>query len=150
MKAITVRPPWSWAIAYGGKDIENRTAGSAYRGPLAIHNGRKVSARGIADRRVHAAVRAARRGVPTWRDLPGGAIIALAELFDLHLDGGCCRPWGESEYVEAGGRTRQAVVHLMLLNVRPLRTPVGCTGRLGIWQVPESVAAIVEGRLTNG
>lgn len=27
--ALTVRPPWSWAIAHGPKDVENRTGGAS-------------------------------------------------------------------------------------------------------------------------
>lgn len=42
MKAITLRPPWGWAVL-NGKSPENRTrniAGS-YRGPLVIHQGKR-------------------------------------------------------------------------------------------------------------
>lgn len=36
-KAISIRQPWAWAIIHGGKDIENRTWATSYRGPVAIH-----------------------------------------------------------------------------------------------------------------
>ena len=37
MKCISIRTPWwSW-ILQGGKDIENRSWSTAYRGPLLIH-----------------------------------------------------------------------------------------------------------------
>ena len=32
-----MRPPWAWATIYGGKDVENRSWRTAYRGPLLIH-----------------------------------------------------------------------------------------------------------------
>jgi len=38
-KALTVREPWASAIVYAGKDIENRTWQTHYRGPIAIHAG---------------------------------------------------------------------------------------------------------------
>lgn len=37
--AITIRQPWAWAIAHAGKDIENRTWATKYRGPICIHAG---------------------------------------------------------------------------------------------------------------
>ena len=37
MKALTVRQPWAWAIIHAGKDIENRSWTTSYRGPLSIH-----------------------------------------------------------------------------------------------------------------
>ena len=37
MKALSVRQPWAWAIAAAGKDVENRTWRTDYRGLIAIH-----------------------------------------------------------------------------------------------------------------
>jgi len=37
MKAISLRAPWWWLVIYGGKDIENRSRGTSYRGPVLIH-----------------------------------------------------------------------------------------------------------------
>lgn len=37
MKAISVMPPWPWAIFHLGKDIENRNRRWSHRGPLLIH-----------------------------------------------------------------------------------------------------------------
>lgn len=124
MRAITVRQPWAWAIEAGHKTVENRTRGTNYRGPLAIHAGLGWSERGAADPRVKA-----HKGA-TW---VFGAIIALAELEDSHPDTGCCRPWGESQYTEAGGRTRTVLHHLILHDIRPFKTPVPCRGALGLW-----------------
>lgn len=39
-KAISVQQPWAWAIIHGGKDVENRTWKTNYRGPLLIHAGK--------------------------------------------------------------------------------------------------------------
>lgn len=141
MKAITVRQPWAWAIAHAGKDIENRSAGTSYRGPLAIHAGLAFSARGSHDARILASALRLNAPEVDRRALPLGAIIAVAELVDAHPDGQCCRPWGESTYREAGGRNRTAVHHLVLEDIRPLAEPVHCRGALGLWKVP---AALVE------
>jgi len=37
VKILTVRQPWAWAIFKAGKDVENRSKPTKYRGPLAIH-----------------------------------------------------------------------------------------------------------------
>ena len=36
-KVLSVAQPWASAIAYAGKDVENRSWRTHYRGPLAIH-----------------------------------------------------------------------------------------------------------------
>ena len=36
-KALSVAQPWASAIVFGGKDIENRSWYTHYRGPIAIH-----------------------------------------------------------------------------------------------------------------
>jgi len=37
MKAISIRQPWASLILVAGKDIENRTWSTRYRGPVLIH-----------------------------------------------------------------------------------------------------------------
>lgn len=39
MKALSIRQPWAHLIIYEGKDVENRTWPTNYRGPLIIHTG---------------------------------------------------------------------------------------------------------------
>lgn len=156
MKALTVKLPWSWCISIGAKLIENRSQGTRYRGPLAIHAGAAWSQRGAEDPRVRAEwLRAgfSRPGsVGTVLDATDFAvyfrrILAVADLVDCHeaqplprLDGTtgvCCEPWGEAQYLEAGGRLRSVVFHYVLENVRRVADPPMCTGRLGLWNVPD-------------
>lgn len=135
MRAITVKQPYAWAIAAGHKTVENRSAATRYQGPLAIHAGGAWSERG--ERQVPALLP---HDVlpPKWWTKPGvlprGAIIAVAELVDTHPDTGCCRPWGESEYTEAGGRVRRQVHHLVLDDIRALPEPIAARGQLGLWR----------------
>lgn len=37
MKALTVKNPWAWSIINAGKDVENRSKPTNYRGQLYIH-----------------------------------------------------------------------------------------------------------------
>lgn len=160
MKALTVQQPYAWAIVHGGKTIENRTTLWKYRGPLAIHAGARWSERGGRSPLVWDALRD-RYGWPTgpvaaMRDprpgfdaiRPDGIIIGVVDLTGAHpaLPGCCDSPWAEREYVEAGGRTRRALVHYVLANPRPI-APVPATGRLGLWTPPPDVLDAVDAAL---
>jgi hypothetical protein len=149
VRALTVRQPWAWAIAHGGKLIENRTDCKSYTGELLIHAGAKWSTRGQHDERILQAWggpmvgpdRVARRlvhpsiaGDSADREIRFGEIVAVAELVECHRDEGCCRPWGESSYVEAGGAERHELSHLVFENVRPIYNGPCLPGRMGLWK----------------
>ncbi|HEY0889356.1 MAG TPA: hypothetical protein VGE38_07085 [Nocardioides sp.] len=147
---MTVQQPWAWAIVHGGKDVENRTQAWSYRGPLAIHAGSRISQRGVESPLIDAAFHRRPHEVPL-SDIRGcealGAIIGVVDMVDAHWcygdpeDVGCCKPWGEVEYVEHGGRTRRDVVHLVLENPRPLAEPIPARGRLGLWTPEDALLA---------
>ena len=163
VRAITVRQPWAWAIAHGGKDVENRTRNIAggYRGPVAIHAGLTPDT-------------AAQPHWPlgdliprvAWRTR--GAVVAVADLVDVHDDETCLAGdlarlrWlyehNRAAYdaipdTGSGGLIGRARLcspwamgdhwHLTLANVRPLATPVPARGRLGLWTLPPDVEAAV-------
>jgi hypothetical protein len=141
VKALTVKQPWAWAIAAGYKTIENRATNWSYRGPLAIHAGARYSRRGWASPLIQAAQRASTPEVAKLADIRG-AIIAVTQLTDVHPDTGCCRPWGESAYRDADGRTRTQLVHLVLADIAPV-TPIDCPGKLGLWIPPDHIRALL-------
>lgn len=133
MKAITVQQPWAWAIIYGGKLVENRTQMTHYRGPLAIHAGKRWSERGA-------------RIVPeiagpwqkSWTDpigdagpVPAGVLIGVVDLVDCHEEAGCCAPWGERTH----HGLRRRLTHLVLENPRPLPEPIPAAGHVWLWNV---------------
>lgn len=152
MRGLTVRQPWAWAIARGGKNIENRTVRWRYRGALAIHAAvnwspprSSTEALAAAWSRVHGR-RVPMR--PASKAFVYGAVIAVAELVDVHpqtaaCDPEVCAPWGEASYTAADGGRRVAIVHLVLVDVQPV-APVPCVGFLGLWTVPDDVRAAVE------
>lgn len=156
MKAITVQPPWSWAIATGAKLVENRGMGATwrYRGPLLIHAGLRWSERGARDPRVRDLWRRAFPGdVATLfgvRNVPGimfpGHVVAVANLVDNHpAQAECCgdSPWAEDRYTNADGSLVTGVRHLVLEDVEELDHPVRATGRLGLWTPDPIVVAQV-------
>lgn len=161
MRAITVRQPWAWAIIHGGKNVENRSrniAGS-YRGPVAIHAGKTyggATSRNSAWESLSDALDA--EGCPPWESASTdcrGVIIGVVDLVDAHLVkqsndgmsnvcfdnrtpiGSICSPWAQN-YVEF---PTWRGYHLVLANPRPI-TPIPCRGRLGLWTLPDDIAAI--------
>ena len=47
MKALSIQQPWAWAILHAGKDIENRSWPTNFRGRILIHAGQKLDLNGI-------------------------------------------------------------------------------------------------------
>lgn len=147
--ALTVRPPWSWAIIHAGKLVENRSRGAlGWRrhvgSRLWVHTAATWSDRGAHDHRIitawldahpdyeHRGIRQVPRNTPPPGWLPGH-VIGHVELEDVHLAAGCCEPWGESTYTEGSGRLVTDVVHLVLADPVALAEPVPAMGRLGLW-----------------
>lgn len=146
MRAITVRQPWAWAIIHGGKDVENRSrniAGS-YRGPVAIHAGLAAYDKDNDASRVHRAT----HDTETDARIHFGAIIGLVDLVEVHQAtpdefgqircsvGARMGTWARSCSDWAG----EAEYHLVLANPRPCG-PIACRGALGLWTVPDCIAA---------
>lgn len=147
MRALTVRQPWAWAIAAGFKLVENRSQRTTHRGELAIHAGLTWSDRGGSDPRILGIAKTDADAVFRSR-FPLGAVLAVADLVDVHPDVGCCRPWGESSYEEAGGVVRTSVWHYVFdPDVAALAEPVPCKGALGLWPMTDDVAALVRAQL---
>jgi hypothetical protein len=130
MKTLTVRQPWAWAIAMGHKTIENRTWGTEYRGPLAIHSAAKWDdGQEHAIRRVRDILRELEIAYPAKLadDLPysdTGRVLAVVDLVDI-CDGhpGCkCGPWAFPGHK-----------HWRIANARRLVIPPAAKGRLGLW-----------------
>jgi len=86
MKAITVHQPHATLIALGEKGNETRSWTTKYRGPLAIHAGKKVY-KDLCEQEPFKSV-LAKHGY-TADNLPTGCVVAIANLADclpIHLD----------------------------------------------------------------
>jgi hypothetical protein len=123
MKALSIRQPWAWLIIHGGKDIENRTWHTKYRGRFLVH-----AAQGMTRRELYAANRfCMMRGLPipmALSDLERGGVIGSVELVDS-VDTSDS-PW----YMGQKG--------FLLRDPKPLPfTPL--KGRLGFFEVPDEL-----------
>jgi len=137
MRAITVRQPWAWAIMHGGKDVENRSRNIAgkYLGPIAITAALQV------DPQAWLPNYTLQDSTHLAHFTPRGVVLGVVDLTDVHAmwaddDGRCDRcesPWAQ-----------RSPYHLTLANPRPLPRPIPVRGRLGLWTLPDDIAAQVE------
>jgi hypothetical protein len=124
---LSVRQAYAWAILHAGKDIENRTWSTDYRGPVLVHAGWEWHEhRGAPFRE--------RYGIGHPAELPRGGIVGVVEILDCvtaHASRWFMGPWG---FVLRGART---------LPLHP------CRGRLGIFEVPFELTDI-ESKVETG
>lgn len=160
MKAITLTQPWATLVAIGAKKIETRSWATHYRGPLAIHAGKRLS--GMTELQFQAlcsespfeaplinelgySVRFSRLVKQTgrfetpypptiFRSLPRGQVIAIVDLVDcFEFDGTNDPP--EPEY--SFGDYTPGRYGWRLENVRRIE-PVTVKGALGLWEWKEA------------
>lgn len=123
MKALTVRQPWASLIIKGGKDVENRSRRTHYRGRIAVHVSLKLSRSwGVKhpqtlDRVLMSAAEQA------WvENHDAGHIIGTVELVNCVNDHPS--PWAFEDHW-----------HWVLANPEPFDIPVPAKGKLGLWDV---------------
>lgn len=159
MRALSIQPPWSLAIARLGKQVENRTWPTKYRGTIAIHSSLKWDPAGENSRIVqdtwalytatnlppnNAHVGPLRR-TSLWMDY--GAIIAVAELTGCHRHGDPSAPCDAGGWLICSPWAAHGQWHWVLSDVRRLREPVPTKGALGLWSLPDDVEALVAAQL---
>lgn len=138
MKALSIRQPWAWLIVHGGKDIENRTWSTRYRGPVLIHAAKGMTNTEWSDawafaHGTGASVKALAAGV-TRDTIERGGFIGIADLTD-------CR--GPAQAHQSRWHM-QGCFGFLLANVRSIPlTPY--RGALGLFDVPEGIVTMPEG-----
>lgn len=86
--ALTLTQPWATLVALGEKQIETRSWGTNYRGPLMIHAAKQLPMvwRQFGDEHFVNALESVcglnEFGVPNLRELPTGCVLAVAQLVD--------------------------------------------------------------------
>jgi len=161
MRALTICQPWAHAIAWLGKCVENRTWGTAYRGPLLIHAGLArhwLTSSACLEVQLAAGITAPERA-REWPSDPWkagrmcafGAIVAVADLADVvHQSAGL------SSKTIAAWKASGAIAWfsgpygLALRQVRPLHRPVAASGAQGLWVPSDDLVARVMDELEGG
>jgi hypothetical protein len=139
MRVISVRQPWAGLI-FHGKDVENRTWATGYRGPLLIHAAKKEDWEGF-----HFFARKEGQELMGRSDVPPecfliGGIIGMVEL------AGCFH----HSRVRSGRSAWHASGQYGFYLARPqlFTSMIRCRGHLGIYDPPADVLAQAE-RLLN-
>lgn len=134
LPALSIRQPWAWSIVHAGKDIENRSWPTRFRGRVLIHASMGMThddyEDGLLTARAVAEVRPELKGghFPGFDSLPRGGIVGVAEIVDCVEQSDS--PWFFGRF------------GFVLVNARPLPFHP-CKGRLGFFKVqyPYEVAA---------
>ena len=116
--AISIRQPWAWAIIHAGKDVENRTWSTSFRGPVVIH-----AAKGMTrdENEAAAGFMHFQLGIvaPLSIHLPRGGIVGVAEIT------GCVNRSGSPWFFGPWGFT--------IANAQPVDF-IPCKGALGFFE----------------
>lgn len=148
LRALSVKQPWALAICRG-KDTENRTWETQFRGPVAIHASKVFD--NVSDDTLDWIAEQTGLSFEEAHDQDHrGAVVAVAEIVGCHLNCGyeghvfpgmtpvMCSQWAvEGQW------------HWEIDNIQVLREPVPARGALGLWRLPEDVDEAVRAQLAR-
>jgi len=121
MRALSIRQPWAWLILHAGKDVENRTWRTSYRGPILIHAAQK----GDSEQWYHLWHTRVNWNLPPLAEMGLGGFVGTATIVDCVTDSESV--WFDGAY------------GFVLADVKPLPKFIPYRGRLGLFNVDDSV-----------
>lgn len=80
-RMLTLRQPWAWLVVFGGKNVENRSWGTEYRGPILIHAGKEMTRAEY--RKAHEYALRYDIEIPDAEALDFGGVVGIADLVDI-------------------------------------------------------------------
>jgi hypothetical protein len=121
VKALSIKNPWAWWIVHGGKDVENRTWKTNYRGRLLIHVSSRLDNSAFYNYPIFYSSQ-----YPHYEYKKHcGMIIGTVELYD-------CIENSESKWAEPD------MWHWLLRNPISFEKPIPAKGKLGLWDCNEA------------
>jgi hypothetical protein len=141
IKCLSVKNPWAFAILNLGKDIENRSLPTYYRGRVYIHSSKIPDSNGLSRvLQIGNSIGAIYNDMTVEEMMSNnGFILGSADLYDCQRDFSFSArgssPWGEP-----------GCWHWLLRDSVRLVKPVPAKGRLGFWnwEVPERWVEIMQ------
>jgi hypothetical protein len=137
MKALSVSQPWASLLVLGVKRLETRCWQTSHRGPLLIHASRNFQRAGrmlCLQEPIRSALRTV--GIDSCKQLPLGVVLGVVELVDcLRVEEAGAVP---PEELPLGDFTPGRWLWYVT-QPRPLASPVPYRGRLGLFEVPDSL-----------
>lgn len=82
LPALSIRQPWAWLILHSGKDIENRTWRTKYRGPFLIHASKCMTKADYHNCQEFCRSLFGRDVLPPHWEMPQGGIVGEVTLVD--------------------------------------------------------------------
>jgi hypothetical protein len=131
VRCLSVQQPWAWALLEGGKDVENRTWKTPYRGPLLIHAGKRFDTEAYeywpecADYTDEQWLQVETDAFSTL-----GAIIGVVNLDKVD------EPYG---LASASEWAANGMFHWCVSKPRVFLEPIPYRGQLGLFDVPDEV-----------
>jgi len=120
MKALSVQQPHADRIIFRGKNIENRTWRTNFRGTVAIHASMKFDTYAKLSKKEN-------------EEMARGVIVGVVDVVD-------CVDKHKSKWF--GGP-----IGFVLKNPRPLPKPIPCKGALGFWNIPPKIEREIKRQL---
>jgi hypothetical protein len=122
IRALSIRQPWAHAILHLGKDVENRSWPTPYRGSILVHASAHLESHALEQLSQYVDQPPSEE---TLRELPTGCMVGVVDLVDI-IEG------SKSKWAEPGQW------HWILQNPKPIE-PIECNGRLRLWTPPAKV-----------
>lgn len=126
MPALSIQQPWAWLIIHAGKDIENRSWRTNFRGRILVHAGKSLDSQSLDEvgQIIHDGqiIPENLKPLPLAHELECGGVVGSVDIVDCVTTSASpwfCGPYG-----------------FVLANPKPLRF-IPCRGRLGIFNVLE-------------
>lgn len=150
MKAITIWQPWAQLVAIGAKEYETRTWAHSYRGPVAIHAGKRKQWDGmvIPCEPFRTPLRDA--GIVTYTSLALGCVVAVGELTAIYATRELWLKLNRQE--RAFGDFTPGRYAWRIQNVRLLEEPIPVSGKQGLWEwdAPAWVESLLCKEISDG
>ncbi len=133
-KALSLKQPYAWLVANGYLLVDDRTWGTAYRGPILIH-----ASKGLYEQYYDFIKSNTNIPLPSKEKLEYGGVVGIAKLVL------CCRPGELPAGISREQRAHFGGVHqeyfgFLFEQATPLPF-MPCSGKLGIFEI--DVAALL-------
>jgi hypothetical protein len=140
MKVLTVKNPWAFLIIHYGKDIENRSRKTNYRGRIAIHASKQSDKGAYLWTAQNPVLKKAFQEIRERRDeieKLNGHIIGSVEIYN------CAPPGFAREYHHSLWGEMDAEWHYWLKEPVAFPEPIAARGMLGLWEYYERSGDVV-------
>lgn len=122
-RVLSLHPAWAWSVFFAGKNVENRSWSTAYRGTILIHaSSKKYTGKALEEARTEISKAS---GLPLDKipmDFPRTQMLGLVDVIDCVSD-------SQSPWANDGDE------HWILTHPRALEEPVlNINGKLQLWR----------------